>query len=140
MAHWALPVAGGVLMGIGAGLVLIVNGRLAGVSGLLASLIAGDRRDLPWRAAFVAGLVAGGAVLAAVYRPAIPVDTPPLARMILAGALVGAGARYAGGCTSGHGLLGVGRLSWRSIVATMVFMGAGVLTVTIARHWLGAAL
>ena len=140
MAHWALPVAGGVLMGSAAGLVLILNGRLAGVSGLLASLVGPDRRDSGWRLAFVAGLVAGGVVLAAVYRPAIPTDTPPIARMIVAGVLVGLGARYAEGCTSGHGLLGVGRLSWRSMVATAVFMGAGMLTVTIARRWMGGAL
>jgi len=137
MTHWVYPITGGVLMGIGAGLVLIVNGRVVGVSGLVASLVGVDHRDLPWRAAFVAGLVAGGAVLASVYRPAIPVDTPPLAQMIVAGVLVGAGARYGGGCTSGHGLLGVGRLSWRSIVATMVFMATGMVTVAIARHWFG---
>jgi uncharacterized membrane protein YedE/YeeE len=136
MSHWWLPVLGGVLMGVASGLVLLVNGRLPGVSGLLASLVGPDRSELAWRAAFVAGLVTGGAVLVAVRPAAIPIEAPPLAVMLVAGALVGAGARYAGGCTSGHGLLGVGRLSGRSMVATLVFMGAGMVTVTLVRHWM----
>lgn len=132
-----LPVAGGVLMGLAAGLVLLLTGRLPGVSGLLASVLGADRRDTGWRLAFVLGLVAGGCLLSIAYAPAIPDETAPWTRMVLAGALVGIGAQFAGGCTSGHGLLGVGRLSWRSMVATMVFMAAGMVTVTVVRHWLG---
>lgn len=126
------------MMGLSAGVFLILNGRLAGVSGLLASLVGTDHREVDWRASFVVGLVGGGALLALVYPAAIPVETPSMARMLAGGVLVGVGARYAGGCTSGHGLLGVGRLSGRSMVATAVFMGTGMLTVTALRHWMGA--
>jgi uncharacterized protein len=137
MADWLIPVVGGVLMGGAAGSVLLVTGRLPGVSGILAGVLHPDRGETHWRAAFLLGLVTGGALLAAVYPTALPHQTAPLAVMVPAALLVAVGARVSGGCTSGHGLLGMGRLSWRSTVATMVFMAAGMITVTAARHWLG---
>jgi len=132
-----LPVAGGVLMGLSAGGVLLLTGHLPGVSSLIAGIVGLDRHELGWRLAFVLGLVAGGAILALVNPAAIPAAVIPWPRAIVAAMLVGIGARLAGGCTSGHGLLGVGRLSWRSMVATITFMAAGMLTVVIARHVMG---
>ncbi len=124
-------------MGLSAGGVLLLTGHLPGVSGLLAGIVGPDRREFGWRLAFVLGLVAGGATLAAAYPAAIPATIIPWPRAIAAGMLVGIGARVAGGCTSGHGLFGVGRLSWRSMVATMTFMAAGMIAVAIGRHWIG---
>ena len=102
---------GGAVIGAAAAALLVLNGRIAGVSGILGGLLRPARGDVAWRAAFVAGLVA-------------------------AGLLVGFGTRYGSGCTSGHGVCGISRLSPRSIVATLVFMAAGFATVYVARHLL----
>ena len=125
-------------MGLSAGGVLLLTGHLPGVSGLVAGIVGHDRHEMGWRLAFVIGLVAGGALLAAVYPEAIPAAIIPWPRAIAAAVLVGTGARLAGGCTSGHGLLGVGRLSWRSLVATITFMAAGMITIVVARHVIGS--
>ncbi len=130
--------AGGVLIGLAAAIFVLFNGRIAGISGILGGLLKPVRGDIAWRVAFIAGLV--GAPLAyAVFAtlPAPDIDAGYLA-LILAGLLVGVGTRYGSGCTSGHGVCGISRLSPRSLMATATFMGAGFITVFVVRHMLGA--
>lgn len=127
-------IAGGVLLGAAAGAVLLLNGRIAGVSGMLSSLVRREGGEHLWQPAFLAGLVAGGALLAWADPAAIPrahALSPWL--LALAGALVGFGARTAGGCTSGHGLCGVSRLAPRSVAATALFVLAGAAAVALGR-------
>jgi len=132
----ATALIGGALIGAAAAAFVVFNGRIAGVSGILGGLLRPARGDIAWRAAFVAGLVAAPlayGVFAAL--PAIRVDTD-IAVLIVAGLLVGVGTRYGSGCTSGHGVCGISRLSPRSIVATLAFMAAGFATVFATRHLL----
>ena len=132
----ATALIGGALIGAAAAAFVVFNGRIAGVSGILGGLLRPARGDIAWRAAFVAGLVAAPlayGVFAAL--PAIRVDTD-IAVLIVAGLLVGVGTRYGSGCTSGHGVCGISRLSPRSIVATLAFMAAGFATVFVTRHLL----
>ncbi len=129
--------AGGVLIGIATAMFVLLNGRIAGISGVLGGLFKPSRGDVAWRVAFVLGLVAAPlayALLSDVPRPRIDAGTGALG---LAGLLVGIGTRYGAGCTSGHGVCGLSRLSGRSLVATLAFMGAGFVTVYVARHLLG---
>lgn len=129
--------AGGVLIGIAAAMFVLLNGRIAGISGVLGGLLRPVRGDSAWRMAFVLGLVGAPLVyllFAALPRPQIDAGYGAL---ILAGLLVGVGTRYGSGCTSGHGVCGLSRLSPRSLVATAAFMGAGFVTVFVARHLLG---
>lgn len=129
---------GGGLIGLAAIVLLAANGRIAGVSGIVGGLIAPARGDVGWRLCFVAGLVFGGVVVRALFaEPFRGLDATPLAPLAVAGLLVGFGASLGSGCTSGHGVCGVSRLSPRSIVATMTFMAAGALTVLVVRHVLG---
>jgi len=124
------------LIGAAAAAFVVLNGRIAGVSGILGGLLRPARGDIAWRAAFVAGLVAAPlayGVFAAL--PAIRVDTD-IAVLIAAGLLVGVGTRYGSGCTSGHGVCGISSLSLRSLVATLAFMAAGFTTVFVTRHLL----
>jgi uncharacterized protein len=128
--------AGGALIGLAAAMLLLLNGRIAGISGVLGEL-ASLPRDRTWRLAFLAGLI--GAPL--LYGM---VATLPAARieagtglLVAGGLLVGLGARYGAGCTSGHGVCGLARLSPRSAVATLLFMSAGFVTVFVLRHVLG---
>jgi hypothetical protein len=129
--------AGGVLIGVAAAMFVLLNGRIAGISGVLGGLLRPARGDLAWRVAFLAGLVIAP-VLYAVFAapPDLRIDAGTGA-LALAGLLVGLGTRYGAGCTSGHGVCGISRLSPRSLVATGVFMGAGFLTVYVVRHLLG---
>jgi uncharacterized membrane protein YedE/YeeE len=125
---------GGALIGLAASVFVLMNGRIAGISGILGGLLAPARGDIGWRLAFLAGLV--GAPL--VYRlvaplPAVHIDAG-YASLVVAGLLVGIGTRYGSGCTSGHGVCGLSRLSLRSLVATLLFMGAGIATVFVLRH------
>lgn len=134
---WA-ALAGGTLIGLAALLLLLCNGRIAGISGILGGSLDPKRGDLLWRVLFFFGLLAGGLIML-WWRPvaldvSIDVSTPAV---ILAGLLVGLGARIGSGCTSGHGVCGVGRLAPRSIVASAVFVMAGMLTVYVVRHLLG---
>ncbi|MDB5844340.1 MAG: YeeE/YedE [Polaromonas sp.] len=128
--------AGGALIGLAAALFLLLNGRIAGISGVLGGLLRPARGDIAWRAAFVLGLVA--APLA--YRLVGPLPVPQIdadyAALTVAGLLVGVGTRYGAGCTSGHGVCGLARLSPRSLVATAGFMAAGFATVFVIRHLL----
>lgn len=126
--------AGGALIGLAAALLILFNGRIAGVSGVLGGLLRPRAGDAGWRLAFVAGLLAAPLLypLAAVLPvPRIDAGTGAL---VLAGLLVGVGTRYGAGCTSGHGVCGLSRLSPRSLVATLCFMAAGFATVFLLRH------
>jgi uncharacterized membrane protein YedE/YeeE len=126
---------GGVLIGLAAVLLLLANGRIAGVSGIVGGLLSRKRGDIGWRAAFVLGLWLGALVYwaarGALFEVALQA-TPAV--MIVAGFLVGYGTRLGSGCTSGHGVCGIARFSPRSMVATAVFMASGIATVFVVRH------
>mgnify|MGYP000933010506 FL=1 len=127
---------GGMLIGLAAAMFALLNGRIAGISGVLGGLLKPVRGDIAWRAAFVLGLV-GAPLVYALFAvlPAVHIEAGDGA-LIIAGLLVGVGTRYGSGCTSGHGVCGLSRLSPRSLVATASFMGAGFATVAIVRHLL----
>jgi uncharacterized protein len=130
--------AGGVIIGIAAAIFVLVIGRPAGISGIVGGLLRPNLPDIPWRLAFLAGLVVAPTVYGAfVYLPSIKIEAS-YSTLIIAGLLVGVGTRYAGGCTSGHGVCGLSRLSPRSLVATLLFMAAGFITVYILRHLISA--
>lgn len=129
---------GGALIGIAAGAFLILNGRIAGISGVLGGLLVPTPGDSKWRIAFVAGLIAGGVGLALVHPSAFPdAIHSSNAQLIAAGLLVGFGTRLGSGCTSGHGVCGMARLSPRSLVATGTFIAAGAITVVLASRVFG---
>jgi len=128
--------AGGILLGIASAAFILLNGRVLGISGILGGLLAPRRGDIGWRMSFLAGLLLAPAVLALlapglIRAPRIDAGTVTL---IAAGLLVGIGTRYGSGCTSGHGVCGLSRLSPRSLAATLAFMAAGFATVFIIRH------
>jgi uncharacterized protein len=126
--------AGGVLIGIAAAVLALLNGRIAGVSGILGGLLRPAGGDIGWRVAFVAGLLIAPlayAVVAPLPESTIEAGYPVL---IIAGLLVGIGTRYGSGCTSGHGVCGISRLSPRSIAATLCFIASGVATVFVVRY------
>ena len=125
---------GGAIIGFAAAMFALVNGRIAGVSGIVGGLLRPALPEVGWRAAFIAGLVAAPIVYVAFAPlPAIVIDGGyPV--LIVAGLLVGVGTRYGAGCTSGHGVCGLSRASPRSLVATLVFMGAAFVTVFVTRH------
>ena len=128
---------GGALIGLATALLLLLNGRVAGISGIVGGLLRPRPGDVAWRVAFVAGLLAAPIVYALVHAlPVVQIDAGN-ATLIAAGLLVGVGTRFGAGCTSGHGVCGMARLSGRSMVATGVFMAAGAGTVFITRHVLG---
>ncbi|AUG54812.1 YeeE/YedE family protein [Thalassospira marina] len=130
--------AGGALIGLSAGLYIVLNGRIAGISGVIGGLINGTAKQKAERLAFIAGLVIGPVILALVsgYRPPITVDAN-LPVLVLAGLLVGYGTNLGSGCTSGHGICGLARFSPRSLAATLAFMGTGLLTTFVMRHLIG---
>ncbi|NTV71444.1 MAG: YeeE/YedE family protein [Azonexaceae bacterium] len=134
---------GGALIGLAASLLLLANGRIAGVSGILGGLLRLDENDTPWQAAFVAGLLFAPALWAILMPGGLPLpsftpeDGAGWGALILGGLLVGIGTRLANGCTSGHGVCGLARLSVRSLAAVLVFMAFGFLTVFVVRHILG---
>jgi uncharacterized membrane protein YedE/YeeE len=125
------------MIGLAATLLMLSLGRIAGISGILAGALTPDRAERSWRLAFLAGLLAPGLVLVAVGQ--VPEFTfvagGPL--LVLAGLLVGFGTRLGSGCTSGHGVCGLARLSSRSLVAVLAFMTAGFVTVGVLRHAIG---
>src|SRR6185295_3102679 len=130
---WA-SLAGGLAIGIAASMLVLLNGRIAGVSGIIGGLLKPVRGDIAWRMAFIAGLF----VAPTLYQIGRPYPVPTMeashAVVALAGLLVGVGARYGSGCTSGHGVCGLARLSPRSLVATLAFMIAGFATVFVTHH------
>jgi len=133
---WA-SLTGGVILGIASAIFILVNGRILGISGILGGLLPPKVGDTTWRIAFLLGFAAAPTVFHAVvpaqYITAPRIDATDL-MVVVAGLLVGIGTRYASGCTSGHGVCGLSRLSPRSLVATASFMGAGFATVYVMRH------
>jgi uncharacterized membrane protein YedE/YeeE len=131
-----MSLLGGLLIGTASALFILANGRIAGISGILGGLLRPSSGDVLWRLAFLLGLIVAPAVLAAFVAPVIPtIDAGPTT-LIIAGLLVGIGTRYGGGCTSGHGICGLSRLSPRSLIATLAFMGSGMAIVFAMRHLL----
>lgn len=126
--------AGGALIGVAAAMFILLNGRIAGISGIVGGLLKPQQGDILWRILFVAGIVMAPAIwITAGSLPEIQIDAGyPL--LIIAGLIVGISTRYGSGCTSGHGVCGISRLSPRSIVATLAFMSTGFFTVYIMRH------
>ena len=126
---------GGLLIGTSAALLLLLTGRLAGISGILGGLIHSARSEVGWRLAFLAGLFVAPIVYVG-FGGALPTVTltASVGLLILAGLIVGFGTRLGAGCTSGHGVCGIGRGSPRSLAATAVFMGTAIVTVFITRH------
>lgn len=134
---WA-ALSGGLLIGAATAMLVLLNGRIAGISGILGGLVNPAKGEIAWRAAFVIGLLLAPTaylLFATLPQPQISASWPTL---LVAGLLVGIGTRYGSGCTSGHGVSGLSRLSPRALAATMTFMGAGFVTVFILRHLLGA--
>ncbi|MDN4574975.1 YeeE/YedE [Pandoraea cepalis] len=126
--------AGGLLIGVAAVWLMLATGRIAGISGIAGGLLRPRAGDVGWRIAFVVGLMAAPwAYRAVAVVPAAQIDAST-AMLVAAGVLVGFGTRLGSGCTSGHGVCGLSRLSWRSLVATLCFMAMGFLTVFVVRH------
>jgi uncharacterized membrane protein YedE/YeeE len=138
-AHFTLwaSLSGGVILGLASAAFILINGRILGISGILGGLLPPKLGDTGWRVAFMLGLLAAPTVFHAIV-PAQLITAPRIDAsdwlVIAAGLLVGIGTRYASGCTSGHGVCGLSRLSPRSLLATASFMGAGFITVYVARH------
>ena len=126
--------AGGILIGLAAAWLILEDGRILGASGLLGGLIPPRSGDWQWRALAILGLIVSPLVAGFLFAPAAPVIEANAATLIVGGLLVGFGTRLGNGCTSGHGVCGLARLSPRSLAATAVFMGAGFLTVFLVRH------
>lgn len=129
---------GGTLIGLAAILLLITDGKIAGISGMIGGLLRMQTRLNGWRYAFLGGLLAGGFVLRLVgWSVFAPLTGRSTGALIAAGLLVGFGTQVGSGCTSGHGVCGIGRLSVRSLVATITFIASGAITVYVVRHFLG---
>ena len=139
-SHLVPAVVGGLLIGIAVAGLWVLNGRAAGISGIFGGVLELDRPDLPWRSAFIFGLVLGGLLVSRLAPRFFSWDAPHSGALVVAsGLLVGFGTRLGSGCTSGHGLCGISRLSGRSIVATLVFMALGMVAVFVLRHAVGGA-
>jgi uncharacterized membrane protein YedE/YeeE len=135
---FGLPLVGGALIGLAASVVLLTHGRVAGISGLFGGLFLPGHDARDFRFSFLAGLLLAGVALELVHPTAFAaVGLAPLPVIAVAGLLVGYGTRLGGGCTSGHGVCGLCRLSRRSLVATMTFMATGMITVFVVRHLAG---
>jgi uncharacterized membrane protein YedE/YeeE len=125
---------GGALIGLAAAILLVLTGKTAGVSGIVDGVLRREKGEWAWKAAFLAGLVSGGLLLASRMPDALPSAPPRAWPWVLAGGfLVGFGARLGGGCTSGHGVCGIGRFSLRGLAGTVIFIGAGALAVVLVR-------
>ncbi len=132
---------GGMLIGVSASLLLLATGKIAGISGIVGGLINSSNDDRKWRAWFLAGLLSGGVILARLFPHTLAVEVPRSTTALLAaGLLVGFGTRLGSGCTSGHGVCGISRMSPRSLVATVVFMATGAATVLVVERLLGGQL
>jgi uncharacterized protein len=130
--------AGGILIGVSASLLLWLNGRLAGVSSITSGLLRFARDDVLWRILFLAGLVLGAfAWYSTAGAAPVPRESFPALLLLAGGALVGYGTSLGSGCTSGHGVCGLGRLSLRSLVATAIFLVTGIATTFVVRHVFG---
>jgi len=131
-----MSLLGGLLIGTASALFILANGRIAGISGILGGLLRPTSGDVIWRVAFLLGLIVAPAVLSPFIVTVIPTIDAGSTTLIIAGLLVGIGTRYGGGCTSGHGICGLSRLSPRSLIATLAFMGSGMAIVFAMRHLL----
>jgi uncharacterized protein len=132
-----MALLGGALIGLAAAGLLVLTGKTAGVSGIVDGVLRRESEEWPWKTAFLLGLVSGGLLLAWELPSAIPSEPPRAWPWVIAGGLlVGFGSRLGGGCTSGHGVCGIGRGSLRGIVGTAIFIAVGALTVLLLR-WLG---
>jgi hypothetical protein len=131
-SSWLYASIGGVMIGAASSLLLLTHGRIAGISGITGSLLQRSTRDRAWRLAFLGGLVAAGLVASVIAPSAIGASVRSLPIVIVAGLIVGFGTRLGSGCTSGHGVCGMSRLSMRSLIAVATFMTTGALTVMIA--------
>lgn len=134
------PVIGGALIGLAAALLMLLNGRIAGISGIFGTALNFPVGDSGWRWSFVLGLVAGGVGMFALSGPVAFENTLglPMPAVAIAGLLVGIGTRLGSGCTSGHGICGLARFSPRSIVSVFTFLFTGAVTVFVVRHLIGA--
>ena len=130
---WA-ALAGGVLLGLASALFVLLNGRILGISGIVGGLLRPRAGDMGWRLAFVLGMLVAPDLYWLVVGPTQPRIDATWGMVVIAGLLVGVGTRYGSGCTSGHGVCGLSRMSPRSLVATLAFMGAGFVTVFLIRH------
>ena len=132
---WLLALAGGVAIGLAATLLLWLDGRVAGVSGIANGVLFPAAGDVSWRVAFLAGMVgAAGLYMALVPGAPVPRGDFPRLGLVVAGVLVGFGTRMGNGCTSGHGVCGLGRLSVRSLAAVATFMATAIATTFVVRH------
>jgi uncharacterized membrane protein YedE/YeeE len=132
--------AGGILIGISATLLLLFNGRIAGISGIMNGLFFAQKNDRLWRGVFLVGMIFGAFIFQLLFPDFnVPRQNYPLLLLVTGGFLVGFGARMANGCISGHGICGIARLSIRSIAATGIFMLSGMLSVYLIRHIFGVA-
>jgi uncharacterized membrane protein YedE/YeeE len=143
MEHFT-PVAslvGGMLIGLSASLLLLCDGKIAGISGILGGILSPARNDTLWRVVFVAGLLTGGMFLRLFFPHVFTISIDrSTGVLILAGLCVGFGTRLGNGCTSGHGVCGLSRFSQRSLIATVTFIATGMLTVFVVNHLLGGTL
>ena len=130
---WA-ALAGGVLLGLASALFVLLNGRILGISGIVGGLLRPRAGDMGWRLAFLLGMLVAPGLYWLVAGPMQPRIDANWGMVVIAGLLVGVGTRYGSGCTSGHGVCGLSRMSPRSLVATLAFMGAGFVTVFLIRH------
>ena len=129
---------GGIILGVATALYVLLHGRILGISGIVAGLLPPKEGDRDWRIALILGLISAPFWAALIFgiRPIVEIDTNWFL-ILVSGLLVGFGTQYSSGCTSGHGICGLSRLSLRSLVATFIFMGAGFLTVFVSRHLIG---
>jgi len=127
---------GGLLIGLASALFILANGRIAGISGILGGLLRPSGNDVVWRLAFLLGLIMAPAVASLFIAMSAPTIDANAEILVIAGLLVGIGTRYGGGCTSGHGICGLSRLSPRSLIATLAFMASGMAIVFVMRHLL----
>ncbi|MEC9070151.1 MAG: YeeE/YedE thiosulfate transporter family protein [SAR324 cluster bacterium] len=131
-----MPLTGGILIGIAASMMLLFSGRIAGISGIFGGMLFQQGEERAWRLSFVVGLIAGGILLYTINAEVFENSSGRgILAVNIAGLLVGIGTRIGGGCTSGHGVCGIGRLSVRSIVATVTFVFAGMITVALFKSF-----
>lgn len=131
-SSWVLALAGGAMIGVASAFLLLIHGRIAGISGIVGSLLQSTTRDRGWRLAFLGGMGAAGLVASFVAPAAVGASVRALPVVIVAGLLVGYGTRLGSGCTSGHGVCGISRFSGRSLAAVITFMTTGAITAMIA--------
>ena len=131
-----MPLTGGILIGVAASMMLLFSGRIAGISGIFGGMLFQQGKERAWRLSFVVGLIAGGILLYTINAEVFENSSGRgILAVNIAGLLVGIGTRIGGGCTSGHGVCGIGRLSVRSIVATVTFVFAGMITVALFKSF-----